>query len=121
MQESIVVCVREYISVREFEWNGREFEWNGCESDSSVPDGVGRLSIIVALAHIGPYVALRPPPILSSGLAALKVKLAPPTQGVQYVHTRSELLHDPTLFQFRDRNAIVVWIPSDDKREDLYI
>ena len=29
MQESIVVCVREYISVREFEWNGREFEWYG--------------------------------------------------------------------------------------------
>ena len=77
MQENIVVCVRENsIGLREFDWNGSEF-------DSSVPDGVGRLSIIVALAHIGPYVALRPPPILSSGLAALKVKLAPPTQDVQ--------------------------------------
>ena len=35
--------------------------------------------------------------------------------------TGHPVLYEPTLFQFRDRNAIVVWIPSYDKREYLYI
>ena len=33
--------------------------------------------------------------------------------------TGHPVLYEPTLFQFRDRNAIVVWISSDDKREYL--
>ena len=33
--------------------------------------------------------------------------------------TGHPVLYEPTPIQFRDRNAIVVWISSDDKREYL--